>query len=108
MYIQLNEVEVVWEGKIKKVSLIEQVPDADEDIKKLAKYFIKNAFGKIVYVKAATRDLAQLAVDEYYGKNFYKVHSETGDSPKGDVTCRSVGTRRGQAQASLKSRILNS
>lgn len=108
MYIQLNEVEVVYQGKIKKVSLIEQVPSDGEDIKKLAKYFVNNAFGMKVYIKAATRDLAQLAVDTYYGKGFYKVNSETGDSPKGDITVRAVATRRGQSVQRNKSKILNS
>lgn len=108
MYIQLNEVEVMWEDKIKKVSMIEQVPDADEDIKVLSRYWIKNAFGMKVYVKANCRDLAQLAVDKYYGSGFYKVNSDKGDSPKGDVTVRCVATRRGQSVQRNKSKILNS
>jgi len=109
MYIQINEVEVMWENKLKKISLVEQVVEDEEDeIKALSRYFIKNAFGTKVYIKANTRDLAQLAVDAYYGRGFYKVHSDKGDSPKGGVTVRCVATRRGQAVQRSKAKILNS
>jgi len=103
----INEVEVVWKGKIKKVSLVEQVPADGEEIVAVSRYWLTNALGMKVFIKATSRDLAQLACDEYYGKNFYKVNSN-GDKPKGDVTVRASGTRRGQQQANQKSRILNS
>lgn len=108
MFIQLHEVSVVWEEKEKIVTLVEQIPDDGEDILPLAKYHIKNAFGREIFVKAKCRELAQLAVDEFYGKGFYKVRCDKGDSPKGDVTVRATAYRKGQTVQRNKARILNS
>jgi len=108
MNLILTEVEVMWEGKIKKVSLIEQILEADEVDKPLSKYNIVNAFGNKVYIKANNRELAQLAVDTEYRKGHYRVSSDKGDSPKGDVTVRATAFRKGQQQQMQKSRILNS
>lgn len=108
MNLILTEVEVVWEDKTKKVSLIEQILEADEIEKPLSKYYILNAFGNKVFIKANNRELAQLAVDTEYRKGHYRVSSDKGDSPKGDVTVRCVATRRGQAVQRSKAKILNS
>ena len=108
MFIQLHEVSVVWEEKEKIVTLVEQIPDDGEEILPLAKYHILNAFGKKVFIKAKCRELAQLAVNEYYGSGHYTVRCDKGDSPKGDVTVRATAYRKGQTVQRNKARILNS
>lgn len=108
MNLVITEVSVVWQDKEKKVSLIEQIPDGDEEIKGLSKYWIRNALGNKVYIKANCRDLAQLAIDTEYKKGFYRVNSDKGDSPKGDVTVRATAYRKGQTAQRNKAKILNS
>lgn len=108
MFIQLHEVSVMWEDKEKIVTLVEQIPDDGEEILPLAKYHIKNAFGREIFIKAKCRELAQLAVDNFYGKGFYRVRCDKGDSPKGDVTVRAVATRKGAYKNAQRAKILNS
>lgn len=107
MNLIITEVSVVWQDKEKKVSLIEQIPDGDEEIKGLSRFWFRNALGNKVFIKASCRDLAQLAVDTEYKKGFYKVNSD-GEKPKGDVTVRAVATRKGVYKNAQRTKILNS
>jgi len=62
---------------------------AEEEIKTPpSRYYIMDAFGFHVYVKARARDKAQAIVDEVYGKGFYKIRFVGLEPLKDNVNAR--------------------
>lgn len=45
-----------------------------EDYVKPSKWWIMDALGRRVYIFKRTRREAQIVIDDYYGKNHYKVN----------------------------------
>lgn len=70
-------------------------------------FYIRNAFGDIVWILTRIRSKAQLVVDTEYGIGKYIVRPVAGSKGAESVTVRAVATRKGQYVQSQRARILN-
>lgn len=66
-----------------------------------ATFFIQNAFGEYVFIHTSKREVAQVWVDENYGKGRYTVKAAKLQATKsklesGGLSCTGTATRRGQ------------
>ena len=66
-----------------------------------ATFFIQNALGDYIFIHTSKRELAQVYVDEEYGKGRYTVKASKLQATKsklesGGLSCTGTATRRGQ------------
>lgn len=65
------------------------------DFKEPSKWYIVNALGFRVYFCCRSREDAQNACDQEYGKNKYRIKTTSTSKPKGDISARGTNSAKG-------------
>jgi hypothetical protein len=88
MPISKREVEV-------KTTRINFQDTHGEEFHEPSKFFVRDGLGDHVYFHCRTRDAAQAACDEMYGKGKYLIRTTATIKPRGDVSARGTNSRKG-------------